>query len=164
MSTLIAKNCGAEVFSYEGNPGLIPYIERVHELNGVTGKAHITHSLICPRKSTAKFYVRGNILASSMTEMEDEPHHTVANVAVLNAKTEFTRIKPTVLVCDIEGAEADLIPQLPLDGLRAAVLELHPQWIGQAGVKAVFDAFTAAGLTYFPKASEGKVVTFLKGW
>lgn len=164
MSSVIAKRCGAEVHSFEGNPGLIPYIREVHAANGLTGKAHITHALIGPRKSSANFYVRGNILASSMEEMESMPHTEVAKVDVLNAKTTFDKIKPTVLVCDIEGAEAHLIPQLPLDGLRAAVIELHPQWIGQAGVQAVFDAFHAAGLTYFPKASEAKVVTFLKGW
>ncbi len=44
------------------------------------------------------------------------------------------------------------------------MVELHPQWIGQAGVQAVFDAFHKAGLTYYPKTSDKKVVTFLKGW
>lgn len=45
-----------------------------------------------------------------------------------------------------------------------AVIELHPRWIGQSGVQAVFDTMHRAGLTYFPKASEGKVVTFRRGW
>ena len=48
--------------------------------------------------------------------------------------------------------------------LRVAIIELHPQWIGQSGVQAVFDAMSKAGLTYFPKASESKVVTFRKDW
>jgi hypothetical protein len=69
-----------------------------------------------------------------------------------------------VLVCDIEGAEAELLPAGDWSGLRAAVVELHPQWIGQAGVQAVFDAMQRAGLTYFPRASQAKVVTFRKGW
>jgi hypothetical protein len=72
--------------------------------------------------------------------------------------------RPTVLVCDIEGAEATLLPEGDWSCLRLAVIELHPQWIGQAGVQAVFDAMHRAGLTYFPKASEGKVVTFRRGW
>jgi len=43
-----------------------------------------------------------------------------------------------------------------------AVVELHPQWIGQSGVQAVFDAMHKAGLTYFPRLSQSKVVTFKK--
>lgn len=163
MSTLMAVKCGATVHAFEGNPGLIPYIRRVHAENDAA-RAHIHHALIGSEAGTADFYVRKNILASSMTEMDSEPHLSVASVEVRAARDVFASLSPTVLVCDIEGAEAHVIPALPLDGLRAAVVELHPQWIGQAGVKAVFDAFAAAGLTYFPNASEAKVVTFLKGW
>lgn len=163
MSTLMAVKCGATVHAFEGNPGLIPYIRRVHAENAAS-RATIHHALLGAEAGTADFYVRGNILASSMTQNATLPHHTVAKVEVRAARDVFAALAPTVLVCDIEGAEADLIPALPLDGLRAAVVELHPQWIGQAGVKAVFDAFSAAGLTYFPNASESKVVTFLRGW
>ena len=63
----------------------------------------------------------------------------------------------------LDGSGA-LLPGADLSCLRAAVIELHPQWIGQDGVQKVFDAMHRAGLTYFPRASEGKVVTFLKGW
>ncbi len=163
MSTLMAVKCGATVHSFEGNPGLIPYIKRVHAENNAA-RATIHHALIGETAGTADFFVRTNILASSMTEMDSEPHVSVAKVDVRAARDVFAALKPTVLVCDIEGAEAQVIPYLPLEGVRAAVVELHPQWIGQAGVKAVFDAFAAAGLTYFPKSSEAKVVTFLKGW
>lgn len=163
MSTLMAVKCGATVHAFEGNPGLIPYIRRVHAENNAAG-AVVHHALIGPAAGAADFYIRENILASSMTEMAGEPHLSVTQVQVRAATDVFAALNPTVLVCDIEGAEAHLIPALPLQGLRAAILELHPQWIGQAGVKAVFDAFAAAGLTYYPKASEAKVVTFLKGW
>ena len=86
------------------------------------------------------------------------------HVEVRAVNEELARVAPTVLICDIEGAEADLLPAADLSGLRAAIVEVHPQWIGQAGVQAVFDAMNRGGLSYFPKASEGKVVTFRKGW
>lgn len=163
MSTLMAVRCGATVHAFEGNPGLIPYIQSVHAANGVT-RATVHHALIAEQAGEVDFYVRKNILASSMTPLEKEPHLSVAKVETRAARDVFAAIRPTVLVCDIEGAEAHVIPLLPLEGLRAAVVELHPQWIKQAGVKAVFDAFAAAGLTYYPQASEAKVVTFLRGW
>ena len=73
-------------------------------------------------------------------------------------------VRPEVLICDIEGGEAELLPAGDWSSLRAAVIELHPQWIGQSGVQAVFDAMQGAGLSYFPRASHGKVVTFRRGW
>jgi FkbM family methyltransferase len=163
MSTLMAVKCGATVHAFEGNPDLIPYIRRVHAENQAT-RATIHHALIGEAAGSADFYIRRNILASSMAELVSEPHVAVTRVEVRAARDVFAALNPTVLVCDIEGAEAQVIPFLPLDGLRAAVVELHPQWIGEAGVRAVFDAFAAAGLTYFPQASEAKVVTFLRGW
>jgi len=163
MSTLMAVKCGAAVHAFEGNPGLIPYIRRVHAENDAA-RAQVHHALIGAEAGHAQFYVRKNILASSMAENSAMPHQEVAEVEVRAATDVFATLAPTVLVCDIEGAEAHVIPSLPMTGLRAAVVELHPQWIGQAGVKAVFDAFSAAGLTYFPNASEAKVVTFLRGW
>jgi hypothetical protein len=111
------------------------------------------------------FYIRRNFLASSM-DPEVEKSAITEEVAIprhaLGAVLEDLR--PDLLVCDIEGAEADLLPAGDWSGLRAAVIELHPQWIGQAGVAAVFAAMARAGLTYFPMASEAKVVTFLRDW
>jgi hypothetical protein len=85
-------------------------------------------------------------------------------IEVAGLQDAIDTVKPTVLVCDIEGAESFLLPAGDWSGLRAAIIELHPQWIGQSGVQAVFDAMQKAGLTYFPKASEAKVVCFRKGW
>jgi len=82
-----------------------------------------------------------------MMPLEGDTEETTqkTKVEVLNAKTVFKDLQPTVLICDIEGAEADLIPQLDLSGLRAAVIETHPQWIGPEGINKVFRAFMDAG-------------------
>ncbi|MDD9733855.1 FkbM family methyltransferase [Mameliella sp. AT18] len=166
MSTLLSvKKQVARVVSYEANPALIPYIRSVHAANGVEN-VDLRNALLSPQAGDpVPFYVRRNFLASSMDReadpdsvTEEVPIMQHAIAPVLEAET------PDVLVCDIEGAEADLLPAGDWSGLRAAVIELHPQWIGQSGVQAVFDAMHSAGLTYFPRASEAKVVTFRKGW
>lgn len=167
MSTLMARSCKArEVHSFEANPTLIPYIRRVHALNEVE-HVELSNALLGPRKGNATFYERENFLASSLEQ--DPPGVNSAVIAthrveVRNIKTEMRRIKPTALVCDIEGAEATLLPLADLSTVRVAVVELHPQWIGQTGVQAVFDVFHKYGLTFYPKTSNKKVVTFLKGW
>jgi hypothetical protein len=102
-----------------------------------------------------------------MTEHPEDklsPVVAVAEVPMVDIAAEFRRIAPTFPICDIEGAEADLIPLADLSTLRCAVLELHPQRFGSKGVKAVFDAMTAAGLTFCPKTSWKKVVTFGRDW
>lgn len=167
MSTLIAsKKAVKEVHTYEANPALIPYIHEMHAANGVTDRVTVHNKLLAARKGEpVDFFVRENFLASSMDASSD-PDSIVAThqIEVENINTVLKDLKPTVLVCDIEGAEEHLLPEGDFSCLRAAIIELHPQWIGQKGVQAVFDTMQRAGLTFFPKPSEGKVVVFKKGW
>lgn len=167
MSTLMARSCKARaVFTFEANPRLIPYIERVHAANELDN-AHVTNALLGPEDGTATFYERENLLASSLEanpQGERSPVVREHEVDVLPIAEVMQEIRPTALVCDIEGAEAEVLPLADLSSVRVAVIELHPQWVGQTGVQAVFDAFHAHGLTFYPKTSNKKVVTFLKGW
>lgn len=166
MSTLLSvKRRVKQVVSYEANPALIPYIASVHAANEVSNVEVRNALLTASGGDPVEFHVRANFLGSSMdreadpdsiTETVQIPQHRISDV--------LTEVKPDVLVCDIEGAEAHVLPGGDWAGLRCAIIELHPQWIGQTGVQAVFDAMHKAGLSYFPKASEAKVVTFRKGW
>lgn len=165
MSSLMARNCRAKhVHVFEANPGVIDYMKDVHALNDIDNVT-VTNAIVGPKKGKATFYQRQNLLASSLEK--DPPKLSVPVVAeheieVLNINTVWKDLKPTVLVCDIEGAEADLFDKATLSGIRLAVIEVHPQWIGATGVRAVFEAMHRNGLTYFPKASSAKVVVFKK--
>lgn len=164
MSTLVAtKRQVASVHVFEANPNLIPYIHAVHAANGVTN-ATVTNAILGPRKGKVDFYVREPMLGSSMQVLEGEVDPPATKVDVLNAKKTFKDVGANVLICDIEGAEADLIPQLDLTGLRAAIIETHPQWIGPEGMNRVMRAFMDAGLAYYHRASQGKVITFRTNW
>ncbi len=167
MSTLMAKRLKvAEIHAFEANPAMIPYIRSVHEANGVTGVT-LHNALLGDTAGEVTFYVRGDFVASSMEDNLGDRHGGVIareTVPVRPVSEVFAKIKPTALVCDIEGAEQHLLPLMDLSGLRLVILELHPQVFGQAGTEAVFRLMSKAGLTYFPKASHGKVVTFKRGW
>lgn len=167
MSTLLVSQAKAQkVVSYEANPTLIDYIASVHAANDVSHRTEVRNALLTPEGGDpVPFYIRKNFLASSMDGSVEQqgiidtamiPQHAIAPV--------LAEVKPDVLVCDIEGAEAEVLAAGDWSCLRAAIIELHPQWIGQSGVQAVFDTMHRAGLTYFPKASEQKVVTFRRGW
>ena len=166
VSTLMATQRKAgRVVSYEANPALIPHIRRMHAANGAE-HIELRNALLAPEAGDpVPFHVRRNLLSSSL-EGSVNPEGIVETVTVdcHAIGTVLAEVQPDVLICDIEGGEADLLPAGDWSGLRAAVIELHPQWIGAAGVQAVFDAMQSAGLTYFPRSSEGKVVTFRKPW
>ncbi|UYV39051.1 FkbM family methyltransferase [Rhodobacteraceae bacterium D3-12] len=167
ISTLIgAKRPVKEIHAFEANPQLIDYIRSAHALNGITN-ATVHNALLGPRKAKPRnFYVRRNFLASSLDgdALNPDGIQSVEQIEVRGINTTFNEIKPDVLICDIEGAEAELLPALKYDGLRAAVIELHPQWIKAAGVRAVFEAMHNCGLTYYPRWSYRKVVVFRREW
>ncbi|WP_299416480.1 FkbM family methyltransferase [uncultured Sulfitobacter sp.] len=166
MSTLVATRRKIKnVFAFEANPSLIPYIQSVHEANGLTN-AHVTHGILGKRNGSTNFYVRKNLLSSSMEPLEGDTPETTEKVKVdvLNAGHVIKEIKPDILIADIEGAEATLLPHLDMSGLRGAMIELHPQYIGPDGVNAVFRAMMDAGLAYYARASTHKVVCFRRAW
>ncbi|WP_425098272.1 FkbM family methyltransferase [Tropicibacter sp. S64] len=166
MSTLLsAVKKVQRVVSYEANPALIPYIRSVHAANDVTN-VDLRNALLMPQAGPQiPFYIRSNFLASSMHNSVDaEDIVDTAMIEQHGIAEVLAAEQPSVLVCDIEGAEATLLPAGDWSNLRLAIIELHPQWIGPEGVRAVFDAMHRGGLTYFAKASEGKVVCFRRDW
>ncbi|MEY8829032.1 FkbM family methyltransferase [Sedimentitalea sp. XS_ASV28] len=151
------------VHAFEANPRLIPLIRRVHAENGIDN-VNVHNAILGREAGTATFYIRQNFLSSSLSR--DDEGGVIAEEPIEIRPTRATSqdIRPDVLICDIEGAEVDVIPDMDLSSVRAAIIELHPQWIGSEGVAAVFNAMMQAGLVYFPKWSNAKVVTFRRDW
>lgn len=168
MSSLISKHCAPQaILSFEANPRLIPYIRAVHRVNQVTGASVENALLSADEGGTKPFYIRGDFLASSLSDDLGDAHGgvvEVADVPVIPLAQVLAEFQPTVLVCDIEGAEVDLLGCADLSCLRAVIIELHPQWVGQSGIQTIFDTMARAGMTYFPRSSHGKVVLFKKDW
>lgn len=165
MSTLMVRDHNvAHVVSYDANPDLIPYIREVHALNNVGDRTEIRHGIISAQAGPPRtFYVRGDFLASSLCDNLDDRFGGVvrtSEVPQIPLASILEDFPVTVLVCDIEGGEAELLPELDLNSFRAAVVELHPQTIGLAGVNRVFDALMRAGMAYDAARSEQAVVTF----
>lgn len=164
MSSYIAANRKVNaVHSFEANPHLIPLIRQVHQINGLEN-THITNAILGPRKGKVDFHVSAKLLESTLSPVEGSTYDEVVKVDVLNANKVLRDTGANMLVCDIEGAEVDLIPKLDLSNIRAAVIELHPQWIGPEGVNAVFRAFMDGGLAYYARGSTQKVVSFRRNW
>ncbi|WP_420013755.1 FkbM family methyltransferase [Tateyamaria sp.] len=148
----------AAIHGYDGNATLLTYAEAMLATNGIDGVT-LNHAVLGKRKSTVPFYVRAPFAASSLTPIEGE-EATETAVEMLNMKTTLTALKPTVIICDIEGGEADLLDGADLKGVRQVVVKLHPAHIGHEGMLKVFDATAKAGLAYDPRLSAGRIVGF----
>ncbi|MHA6264047.1 FkbM family methyltransferase [Arenibacterium sp. CAU 1754] len=164
ISSLLATHKKVkEIHSFEANPQLIPFIKRVHAENKIDN-AHVHNVLLGSKPGKTTFYIRKNFLSSSMTKEDEGNIVAEEEIEIAETRSTIRNINPDVLICDIEGAEEHVIPDIDLSNVRVAILELHPQWIGSKGVAAVFNAMMQAGLVYFPKWSDAKVVVFRRDW
>ena len=68
-------------------------------------------------------------------------------------------LKPTVLLCDIEGGELDLLEHADLSGIRAIVMEFHPEAYEVEGMRKCKRILTQAGFEKNEDVSTRKVWT-----
>lgn len=167
MSTFMAVTKGVKnITTFEANPALLPFIKKMHELNGVSEQIIVRNALVAPQDGDPMpFYVRGNFLASSLSDDMGGRFGGVVRtemIEVIDFNEFVASEKPNALVSDIEGYESILFPQCDLSGFDKAIIELHPASSGIGGIKSVFDAFSNAGLAYDCETSTGAVVTFLR--
>lgn len=160
VSGVMAKRYPKARFtSYEANPALAGAIGDLHRINGIAN-VDLRSAILAPTEqgATRRFrlhrnFTESSLVASSANAGEVEvPAHEPAAV--------MTELRPDLLLCDIEGAEAELIPLLPMDGLRAAVIELHPHIVNRAGMARIFRAFLDAGLVPVVEHSSETVMAF----
>lgn len=160
MSAVLSKNTrAAQIHTFEANPALIPCIRRVHSENDLTNIT-VHHAILDKERGNRHFYVRRKFFESSTNREPLEGILQIADVPVLPAKLTIGALNPDVIICGIEGAEINLLPQLDLSRVRNVIVTLHPYQTGLEGVGSVFDTLHAAGLIYTAKHSAAKVVTF----
>lgn len=167
LSSVMAQGCkAAHVTSYEPHPALAAYMREVHRFNAITNVT-VEEAAIGTRKGKATFYQRQNTLSSSLDddrETDANPVVESCEVEVHNINTVWKYLKANVLVCDVVGGGAAILEKAKLPGIRLAVISLHPKWLGEDGTRRIFDAMHRNGLAYFPRGSQGRVVTFKKDW
>ena len=161
LSSLIAReNRAATIVVFEANPGLIPLIEATHRLNGV--EAIVRHEIIVAAKTaeTLLFYLHEHFWASSMVRLSKRSRVDVVPVRQVAFDEVLREHAPTFLIVDIEGGEGALFKGIELTGVRKVLIEIHEKVLGSAGVKALFDFFSAQDFFYDTRNSEGRVVLF----
>lgn len=162
ISAIAAKNPKTvAVRTYEANPHLSEVIAATHKLNSVTNVEIKTGVLVREaRKSTVPFYLRKDFWGSSLRRRDGETTANEVMVPVYELSWVIGEFRPTMIVCDIEGGEADLFDGRSLPGVTKVLVELHQPVIGPNGMKAIFDGFSQSGFYYDQDFSSGGVVLF----
>lgn len=146
-STVAAMAEGVErVVAIEANPELLPLIRETHRLNGVEGRVDLRNGVAVPQGGDdIAFYIRPDFWASSM-EAGSRGYTRVETLPAIGLTDLIAELRPTVLVCDIEGGELGLFDGLDLSGVRNLVLELHPKVYGKEGLARIGTVLACKGL------------------
>lgn len=161
MTALMLKNPAVErVVSFEANPLLIPKIQRTLDDNGIGGQRFELHNAILGAEDsgTIDFHIHQDFWASSLRKTTA----TIQSfpIPLVSFDKTIKTVRPTVIVCDIEGGEKALFSTCDLAGVRSVYLELHQRVIGPAGMRDVFQAFHDRGFHYDQNHSSGAIVLF----
>lgn len=164
VAALCARVVGAEtVTCVEANPAMLPVIRANLDRNGY-GAATLLHGAVAGREGAeapiafdgAKSFWAGRIAdeASAAARRVDVP--------ALGLDGLLRRVRPQVVIMDIEGAEAHLFDAPWPAHVRSVMMELHPGRYPDTVVQRIVDCMSASGLTYDPGPSCGRILCFRK--
>lgn len=135
----------AAVFGVEAGPETVRLARRNLAANGFEGVKVMRGAVVAAGEGEVEFGQRPAFWASALQGPGGWPENAqVIRVPARPIGTLLAKLTPTVICCDIEGGELEVLTQ-PLPGVRLVVVETHPQVYGQAGVDRISAALQAQG-------------------
>ncbi|MDP7150972.1 MAG: FkbM family methyltransferase [Paracoccaceae bacterium] len=125
------------VLSFEANPALIGTINTLYSINGLSDRISVVNEVLLSapdRPDEISFHVQNSYLGSSLVAKAGRATREV-KVKTRDFEEVRRRFSPTILVMDIEGGELELLRHANLDGIRAIVIEFHPDAYGVDGMR-----------------------------
>jgi FkbM family methyltransferase len=156
VGAITLRNARPErVLSFEANPALIPHIEALYRLNGLEDRIEVRNRVLVSDPKTPEslpFHVRNSYLGSSLIDAE---HRQTEAITVQTEAFEPLRatFAPDVILMDIEGGELEFLRHARLDGVRAIVIEFHPDAYGVEGMRECKRILERAGFARVPRLS-----------
>lgn len=160
ISTILARHSSVDkVVAVEANPHLLPYMQTLHNMNGVSKVTRKNVVLTNEPIDSMTFYLRKDFWMGSLSA---EPNAFVDTVEVPTASLDgLIRSEDiSLIVCDIEGAESFLFENADLTGVTRIYLELHDHVTGLKGIRDLFQALEQKGFAYDPRYSAKSVILF----
>lgn len=162
ISTICAMLAGAQnVMSVEANTRLLNTARTNLDRNDCEEAVLLHGAIVGAPVKGDRVYLKGAhaFWASSLGTPADKDAISVPAL-VLSDLLESHR--PTVVIMDVEGAEADLFDAPWPETVRVVTLELHPSCYPDTVIKRIFDCLSASGLIYAPHLSRGAHVGFCR--
>ena len=148
VGAIAAKNGKpAKVMSFEANPNLIEHIKALYTLNRLGKKIEVRNEVLISAPDAPKtlpFHIRNSYLGSSLIDT-DRRATTRVDVPTADYTKVHADFAPDVLLMDIEGGELEFLRHASLDGVRAIVIEFHPEAYGKDGMRECKSILEQAG-------------------
>lgn len=162
ISTICAMLAGAQnVMAVEANTRLLNTIRRNLDHNDCA-ETVLLHGAVVQAKPRGGRVLLKNARAFWASGVQASESEDAISVPALELGDLFEVHKPTVVIMDVEGAEADLFDAPWPDHVRVVALELHPNIYDDTVIKHIFEALAASGLIYSPDLSRGALVGFCR--
>ena len=153
LSTACALKIGGDrVHSYEANPTMESLIRENYELNGVN--PHLKMCMLDETSGSCKFHVSEHFARSSAYQLKDQGETTVYDVPVESLNDEIHRIKPTVLIMDVQGSEGKLLSFADLSNVRKLLVEVHSNVLGISRVNELRRQLRNQGFSEINRAGQ----------
>ncbi len=154
----------AAVLGVEANPAMVE-VARATLARAGAEAAKVEHGAVVADTwagPVVPFRLRAGFWASAVAPdpAPAEAPGAVIEVPALRLGSLLARHRPSVVLLDIEGGEAELFDRQLPDHVRLVIMELHGKHYGPAGIRRVFDGLSAARFTYCPAGSRGATVVF----
>ncbi|MGR3492763.1 MAG: FkbM family methyltransferase [Shimia sp.] len=167
VTSLCARKAGAEnVVAVEANPDLHPIIRANLAQNGFEGVTLI-HGAVAGQttEQVVTFNVGPAFWGSSLTETRSNVARRIT-VPLLNVHDLLAEHRPTVVLMDVEGAEAQMFDRPWPAHVHTVGMELHPALYEEGTIGRIFGCLAQTGLAYDPGISHRDVVCLSrgKGW
>jgi len=139
------------VFGVEAGPETVKLARKNLAANVFAGVKLMRGAVVGEAEGEVEFGQRPAFWASGLQGPQGWPENAeVIRVPARPIAKLLTRFAPTVISCDIEGGELEVLTQA-LPGVRLVVVETHPQVYGPEGVERITQALGVQGFV----AAEG---------
>ncbi len=148
------------VHTCEANPSLLPVLQRSCELNDF--HPELISGMVGIEAGSEEFFVATQFVSSSrFARGKEVENREKTTVPVFSLPSLLARIRPTYLIMDAEGAEADLLDaRVNLACINKICVEVHPKIIGDAAINQIVRTLAEQGLHLSWSQSRSVVLFF----
>jgi FkbM family methyltransferase len=161
---LAARVLGEDaVTGVEAGPETVKLARRNLAANGFEGVKVLKGAVVAAGEGEVEFGQRPAFWASGLKGPDGWPENAeVIRVPARPLGKLLAKFAPTVISCDIEGGELEVLCEA-LPGVRLVVVETHPQVYGPQGVARIVAALQAQGFAEAEGAKKDTLVFLRSG-